>query len=1540
VTDPRRDAETDAGRDPLERLADSFLARYRAGERPRIEEYAARYPELSDELRDLLPALVELERGMAPEGESTLVPDRGVRSPHAAPPRQLGDYLLLREVGRGGMGVVYEAVQRSLGRHVALKLLPAGGLADPTRLERFRLEARAAARLHHGNIVPVFGVGEQGGVHYYAMQYIRGQTLDAVIDELRRLRGGLPRAAAAERSDTPGTANPLARTAAFSLLSDRFEFPAADDDGSGGPTSSPSGPRATSPSAADESVGGGGSRGPELSGTSGGYAYYRSVGRVGLQAAEALAYAHGQGVLHRDVKPSNLMLDAAGTVWVADFGLAKAGESDGLTQTGDIVGTLRYMAPERFDGRGDARSDVYGLGATLYELLTLRPMFDEPDRVRLIDRVLRDAPPLPRKADPHIPRDLETVVLKATARDPSARYGSAAEMAEDLRRFLSDRPVLARRASAAERLARWSRRNPAVATLSAAVAVLLLALSAWSAYYAAQQERIAGERKDEARRTAESLHRSLLGQATAVRLARIPGFRSRSWAYLREAAALDVPRRDPADRRREVLAGLGDPVGLEPVREPRVEPVATVPVPSGVAASLPDVLSSAADAGGRFVAAAEYAGPDAGEWAVVLRDAEGRELARRTSPLSNPHFLEFTPDGTKLAAGCEQGVAVWSTPDLTPWAAFRGDAVHSIALHPSGRLLASKNLNDVVEVWDTESNRLAATFAAPAGTSELRFSKDGTLLLALSGATIVSADGETHRPEILVGWPIRDTPERRALFGHRGGVPGVVFGPDGRLLASVSKDGTIRLWEARTGGPVAAWPEDDELQSAAFSPDGRFLATSGWKGHVRVREVATGEIRAEAEAGDQIWHLRFGPGGESLVACGERLWFWRFRSAPGAERLETALAVDVPNSPGFALHPSGTSCSLLARDGVVHRFDLGRGAVETTALRARPGVQGLEYDPAGRLLFVAWGRGFGWADPVGDAFRETVVSVPADVAAVRLSPDGCWAATQVGPGRIAIYDPAAGREAYTLPAEASPAWYWSWSPDGTRLAVGLADGGVALWDLEQVRTRLAEFDVSVPSTAGRTLGPPRSPAASIGLLDDRLRLAARRADLLVRAPAAGRAARWRESAAAYNELIEIEPEDHWHWFRGAAAFAAAGDREGYRRHCRRMLDRFGDTEDPQIAERTAKSCALLPDDTLIEEAYRLAVRSSETAEPGLLPYSLAALALAEVRAGRAAEAVGSADRSLELNAGWISALPAHYARSMALARLGRGAEARAAFEAAAAIARRFQVYPPLADLGDGWHDVAICNLLRQQAAATAPAEAETPAGLATRAAVDSHRTRGDQAGRERRWADGVPELTALRDLTPGDFRSHWMLCHALQGLGDAAAHREAAERMIDRFAGTREINAASFTVHATATAEVNAEHAERRLGLAELIPADTDRGRRARAIALLDLGRWEEAAGVIEGGLVKDAGGTWPLVYLWRARALHHLGDRAAAREAVAAAGREYGGTTDGIAWWGEAGQVLANLRALGRLDPSYPGLFERPIEPAEAPRPPATTGR
>jgi serine/threonine protein kinase len=441
-------SSSSANNDLLDRLAESFVERYRRGERPGLSEYTAKYPDLADQIRELFPSLVVMEELGSVGGPLAEAP-AGPAAGGPGMPERLGEYRLLREVGRGGMGVVYEAVQESLGRHVALKVLPFSSLTDPRDLERFKREAQAAARLHHSNIVPVFGVGEHEGVHFYAMQFIQGQSLHAVLAEVKRLRGG-PDGKAPPPEPSVGT--DLARSLCAGRFTDPTPAPAADQ------TAPASAGSSSSLTTATEA------------------AYFRAVARLGVQAAEALAYAHRHGILHRDIKPANLLLDAAGTVWVTDFGLAKLEGADELTGPGDLVGTLRYLSPERLRGQCDARSEVYSLGVTLYELLTLRPAFADNDRLRLVERLKNEEPPPPRRLDRHIPRDLEVIVLKACDKDPARRYATAQALADDLQRFLRDQPVRARPLRPWGRLGKWVKRRPLVAGLLAALALALLGL--------------------------------------------------------------------------------------------------------------------------------------------------------------------------------------------------------------------------------------------------------------------------------------------------------------------------------------------------------------------------------------------------------------------------------------------------------------------------------------------------------------------------------------------------------------------------------------------------------------------------------------------------------------------------------------------------------------------------------------------------------------------------------------------------------------------------------------------------------------------------------------------------------------------------------------------------------------------------------------------------------------------------------------------------------------------------------------------------------
>jgi serine/threonine protein kinase/WD40 repeat protein/tetratricopeptide (TPR) repeat protein len=488
----------------IDQLAEEFAARFRNGERPSIQEYCDRHPHIADDLREMLPALAEVEH----------VKDEVQAQPAPEMPklRQVGEYHILREVGRGGMGVVYEAEQMTLGRRVALKVLAAGKSGHG--LERFKREARAAARLHHTNIVPVFGVGDHEGMPYYVMQFIQGLGVDEVLDEVRRLQemsgSNVPPSSVNARSIRKDIS---AAVVARSLMTGTFEPPPpanAAETVTHHPQASSLDPSANGVSISNSSHGSSSSISlPGRTNTSGRKpSYWHSVAQIGLQVADALDYAHKQGILHRDIKPSNLLLDMHGVVWVTDFGLAKADDQENLTNTGDVLGTVRYMPPEAFEGKSDARSDVYALGLSIYELLALRPGYDERKREQLVKQVTTTDPPRLASLNRSIPRDLQTIVHKAIEKDPNHRYKTSGELAADLRRFLSDQPITARRISSIERFSRWCKRNPSIAGLTATVFALLLAVAAVASFMAVRIERKADEARREANRANEEAQRA------------------------------------------------------------------------------------------------------------------------------------------------------------------------------------------------------------------------------------------------------------------------------------------------------------------------------------------------------------------------------------------------------------------------------------------------------------------------------------------------------------------------------------------------------------------------------------------------------------------------------------------------------------------------------------------------------------------------------------------------------------------------------------------------------------------------------------------------------------------------------------------------------------------------------------------------------------------------------------------------------------------------------------------------------------------------
>jgi serine/threonine protein kinase/Flp pilus assembly protein TadD len=415
---------------------------YASGERHRPSDLAERQGELFERILGYrLDASRVSRMGEDVEEAGDVAPETAASAAPAAE-RRLGDYRVVREIGRGGMGTVFEAVQESLGRRVALKVLPGTFALDPKRVERFRREARATAKIHHPNIVPVYEVGESDGTHYYAMEYVDGHGLDVMLARAREDPGDRP--AGRRNPGASSTADPAYIAAAVEQIA---------------------------------------------------------------AVAEGLHEAHRQGLIHRDVKPSNILVDRDGRYVLVDFGLVHETDGQTLTRSGEMLGTLNYMSPEQVSrGKVDARADVYGLGATLYEILTLRTPFERGTEHETQRAILFEEPAPPRRLNARLNRDLETILLHGLEKNPEKRYGSAKELAADLRRFLRYEPIEAKPQSAFSRITRrmWQRRK-AVAVLSV-IAALCVAVTVFGVLLLGETRgRLDAEYRDRVERSARRI---------------------------------------------------------------------------------------------------------------------------------------------------------------------------------------------------------------------------------------------------------------------------------------------------------------------------------------------------------------------------------------------------------------------------------------------------------------------------------------------------------------------------------------------------------------------------------------------------------------------------------------------------------------------------------------------------------------------------------------------------------------------------------------------------------------------------------------------------------------------------------------------------------------------------------------------------------------------------------------------------------------------------------------------------------------------------
>jgi WD40 repeat protein/serine/threonine protein kinase len=975
---------------------------------------------------------------VTPADESMLPPAEadpakaGTAPPIGTKVRYFGDYELLAEIARGGMGVVFKARQTSLNRIVALKMILAGQLASEADVERFHSEAEAAAQLDHPGIVPIFEVGEHEEQHYFSMGLVEGRSLAQKVSE-----GPLPP---------------------------------------------------------------------------------REAAGLTMHVAEAIAYAHAQGVIHRDLKPSNILLDKDAQPRVTDFGLAKRVDADsGLTATGQVLGTPSYMAPEQAGGETEKigpLSDVYSLGAILYCLLTGRPPFQAASPTETLIQVLQKEPVSPRLLNPKVPRDLETICLKCLEKDAQKRYPSAAQLTDELQRFLNGEPIQARPISTPARAWRWCRRNPSISSLIGIAAMLLLVVTIVSSlgYVRVRQER---------NNTNRHLYLAHMHQAHGawqaaeinnvqqllMRHQPIPGEKDRrgwEWFYLRSLCQKDVLTIPNA------VSGIGGH--------------------SRLVAWSPD---------GKRLASVGHGlapGGQRGNVVEVWEASSGKKLLKFGSDQKDLHAVAWSPDGKRLAvAGGSDGqpgtAIIWDVE--TGREIFVGghsEAVFAIAWSPDGKRLASgaRSFEDTIKIWDALSGTEVQSFDDPGGVvNALAWSPDGQQLawgsldfeivvwnakddnldlrsdpgakkgkrheraLKLIGSELGKGTDRLEVISLAQDWGQRCSPpldkaeimkiifdlarkdrsqDRQgiAVIGrHSQQVASVAWSPDGQRLATASFDGAVKIWDvAKKSEVVTMDGHAGAAESVAWSPDGQFLASGGRDTKVKVWDASSGaEIASFHGHTSWVLSVAWNKDGQRLASASSDhdIKVWDTTTRPEYIDLHGHDSQVV----SVAWHPNGRRVASASYDRSVKVWDRTNGQ-EVLSLAGHDNfVMAVAWSPQGdRLVSGSWDSTARIWDVAKGKISATLVGHTDYVNAVAWSPDGRRVATGSRDGTVRLWNPITAQQQRTLHGDAEPLAYerdgmkakWSpsplwkyvlavvWSPDGEMLAAGSRNGTVRIWD--------------------------------------------------------------------------------------------------------------------------------------------------------------------------------------------------------------------------------------------------------------------------------------------------------------------------------------------------------------------------------------------------------------------------------------------------------------------------------------------------------------
>ena len=827
--------------DQLGKIADEMADRLADHQRVELSDYIKRYPELAD----MLPGIYSSVRGLS----SWL--DSDDSSADSAENLSLGDFRLSREIGRGGMGIVYEAEQLSLRRPVAVKVFPFASVLEPNKLQRFKNEALAAATLDHPHIVPVLAVGVERGTHFYAMRLIQGTSLANAIREFHSEShrvGPQPkrRGFADKASDANGDRGETLGIVQDSTLDSRSSNERSQ--------------------------------------------YQKQVATWIRDVAEALHYAHSLGIVHRDVKPANLLIDDQQKVWVTDFGLATGVIEATMTLTGDLLGTLPYMSPEQVSGKRqlvDERTDIYSLGVTLYEALSGQKPFVTDNRSELIQLIGNTEPRIPSPTQRLLSSDLVNVTLKAMAKDPRERYGTAKELADDLSRFLDGKPVVARRPSVLDRSIRWVKRNRTVSVATAIVFACLAFATTNSQLSSLRIRKTSAELNHhlyvaDVSLAAEALEQQNVVQARELLSHHIPqagdrDLRGFAWHFLWnkvnpaeqsfDAHNLAVSSIDWSPDGKEILSASGDGriFAWDPENGNILRRMPKWPTPVSCLRYTP--------AGDR-VAIVDTDGKLA-----ILNSVSGEVLASINAHIGDVAVVSFSADGALIAtAGLDDGrIRAFDAATLErKFDVASHGQVNSVAFYDGGKRLASSGSDKRIRLWElgstepikefslTTSDRIRGIAISPDGESlvanvgrgqlrkyvlpkfteptewnisgdrfyEVQFSPDGRYVVAC-GKDRLTRIVDVNTGEVL-----------RTLAGHDRRVFAASFSPDGAKVATASADATCLVYDISKKNDEVLYQNDDVVgTTAAVSNDGRWLTFENGRGDWYVRDNSSGEVK-------------------------------------------------------------------------------------------------------------------------------------------------------------------------------------------------------------------------------------------------------------------------------------------------------------------------------------------------------------------------------------------------------------------------------------------------------------------------------------------------------------------------------------------------------------------------------------------------------------------------------------------------------------------------------------------------------------------------